>query len=261
MRLIASIPVYNSAATLPRAIAAVRAQTVAPARMIVVDDGSTDGSASCAAGAGVRVVALGANLGRGAARARSLAESDADLLFMCDATLGPSPDFLASALPWFDDPRAGAVFGHITQSPPHTVAERWRGRHLFKTEPPAAPQSDALLATGVCVLRVEAARAVGGFNPVLRAGEDADLGRRLLAAGWKVVADPALRALSLRSDSAGKALERYARWNSPNGLRGRAWWRQLSYAIKVMARADLHARDPLAAFLSLAAPFYQLRRQ
>jgi GT2 family glycosyltransferase len=261
MNLIASIPVYNSAATLPQAIAAVRAQTIAPRRMIIVDDGSTDGSASWATDAGVSVVALGANLGRGAARARALAEADADLLFMCDATLRPTPDFIANALPWFDDPLAGAVFGHVTQSAARTVAERWRGRHLFKTEPPSAPRTDALLATGVCVLRVEAARAVGGFNAALRAGEDADLGRRLLAAGWKVVADPALRAHSLRSDSAGETLERYARWNSPDGLRGRAWLRQLAYAVKVMALDDLRAHDPLAAFLSLAAPFHQLRRR
>jgi glycosyltransferase involved in cell wall biosynthesis len=261
MKLIASIPVYNSARTLPRAIAAVRAQTVTPARIIVVDDGSTDGSASCAAEAGAVVVPLGANLGRGAARARLLAESDADLLFMCDAGLQPPPDFLAKALPWFDDPLAGAVFGHITQAPPRTLAERWRGRHLFKTDPPAAPRADALLGTGVCVLRVEAARAAGGFNPALRSGEDADLGRRLLAAGWKVIADPALHALNLSADSAGKALERYARWNSPGGLRGRDWWRQLVYAAKVMAKADLRARDPMAALLSMAAPFYQLRRR
>jgi len=242
-------------------IAAVRAQTVAPAGLIVVDDGSTDGSAACAAEAGARVVALVANLGRGAARARSLAESDADLLFMCDATMEPALDFLSRALPWFDDPLASAVFGHITQSSARNVAERWRGRHLFKTEPPAAPRCDALLATTACVLRVEAARAVGGFNPELRAGEDADLGRRLLAAGWKVIADPALRALSLRTDSAAEALKRYARWNSPDGLRGRAWWRQLAYAAKVMAVDDFRAGDPLAAFLSMAAPFYQLRRR
>ena len=262
MKLIASIPVFNSAATLPRAIAAVRAQTIAPARLLVVDDGSTDGSASAAASeGGVSVVNLGANMGRGAARARALAESDSDLLFMCDATLGPAPDFLSRALPWFDDPLVSAAFGHVTQSPPRTVAERWRGRHLFKEPPPVTPRSDSLLATGVCVLRVEAARAVGGFNPALRAGEDADLGRRLLAAGWKVVGDPALQALSLRTDSAGRALERFARWNSPNGLRGRAWWRQLAYAVKVMAVADLRALDPLAACLSIATPFYQLRRR
>jgi hypothetical protein len=102
---------------------------------------------------------------------------------------------------------------------------------------------------------------VGGFDPALRSGEDADLGRRLLNAGWEVIADPALCALSLQRESAHALLQRYARWNSPHGIGGRAWLRQLAYAIKRMAREDFAAGDPLAALLSLAAPFYQLRRR
>ena len=256
MRISAAIPVHNAAATLPRALASVRAQ--APGEMIVIDDGSTD---ALAPPDGARLIALGANLGRGAARARALADTDAALVLMCDATLELPPDFLARALPWFDEPRTAAVFGHVTQPPPHSTADRWRGRHLFKAEPPAAPRPDALLATGACVLRAAAVREVGGFDPTLRSGEDADLGRRLLAAGWRVVADPALHALCIRADSPGEALARYARWNSPAGLRGRAFLRQLAYAVKVMAAADLRAGDPLAALLSLASPFYQLRRR
>ena len=259
MKLIAAIPVYNSVETLPRVIAAVCAQTVAPETTIVVDDGSTDGSSACAEQAGVTLVKLGANLGRGAARARALAEAESDFVFMCDATMEAPPDFTAIALRWFDDPQVAAVFGRIVQPAACTAAERWRGRHLFKTEDSRELRQQALLATGICVLRTQAARAVGGFDPALRAGEDADLGRRLLAAGWNVVADPRLFASNLRHDSVREVLARYARWNWPDGLRGRAWRRQLAYAVKVMAMADLRAGDPLAAILSLASPFFRTR--
>jgi hypothetical protein len=82
-----------------------------------------------------------------------------------------------------------------------------------------------------------------------------------MAAGGDVVADPDLRAMNLSLESAHALLARYARWNSPQGVRGRAWLRQFAYAAKTMARQDLIAGDPLAALLSLAAPFYQLRRR
>ena len=42
------VPTYTRAATLPRAIASVRAQTMQDLEIIVVDDGSTDATASLA---------------------------------------------------------------------------------------------------------------------------------------------------------------------------------------------------------------------
>ena len=177
----------------------------------------------------------------------------------CD-TLAPAADFAARALAWLADARVAAVFGHVTQGEPRTVADRWRGRHLFKAGP-REMHDRALLATGVCLLRCSAVKEVGGFDPGLRSGEDADLGRRLLDGGRKVVSDPALHARSLRQDSVPALLARYARWNSPQGLKGCDWLRQMNYAVKVMMREDLRAGDPAAVLLSLAAPFFQFRRR
>jgi len=259
MKVAAVIPVFNNAATLPRVIAALRAQQAD--ELLVVDDASTDDSAKVARREGARVIALGANAGRGAARARACAESSAPLILMCDATLELPVDFLAQARPWFEEERVAAVFGHVRQPTPRGVADRWRGRHLFKPQPSGPPNRQAMLGTGASLLRVAAVAAVGGFDPALRSGEDADLGRRLLADRWQVVADPRLHAACIRHDSAHAVLARYARWNSPGGLGAHAFLRQCAYALKSMAVADLHAHDPLAAMLSLASPFYQLWRR
>jgi glycosyltransferase involved in cell wall biosynthesis len=254
------IPAYQNAGTLPAVISAWRSATPAPGSILVVDDGSADGTAAVAEQAGAKVLRLPANAGRGAARARGLQETGAPLVVMCDATLVPADHFLAHALPWFAEPKVAAVFAHVGQETPRTVVDRWRGRHLFKPAPPELHRQ-ALLATGLCVLRRDAMVNAGGFDLALRSGEDADLGRRLLAGGWEVVADPALRAMSLARESAHALLARYARWNSPRGIGGRVWIRQMAYAVKVMARQDLQAGDPCAALLSLASPFYQLRRR
>ena len=58
------IPNHNGAHWLPGVLGSVAAQTVAPAEVLVVADGSTDGSAQVAAECdGVRVLALEGNGG------------------------------------------------------------------------------------------------------------------------------------------------------------------------------------------------------
>lgn len=260
MKFTVAIPVHNAAVTLPAVIAAWRNAKPQPEAIIVIDDGSTDGSGDVAERAGARLIRLSQNSGRGAARTHGMQETDTPFVLMCDAALVPDRDFIMPALAWFAGPKVAAVFAHVVQPEPRTVADRWRGRHLFKSEAPALNRQ-ALLATGLCVLRRAAIEQVGGFDAAFRSGEDADLGHRLLTGGWEVIADPALRAMSLSRDSAHVLLQRYARWNSPRGVRGRAWLRQFNYAVKSMVRKDLRAGDPLAAFLSVAAPFYQLRRR
>ena len=66
MKCLAIIPAYNEAAAVPRVIASLRRD--APGfDPLVIDDGSTDGTARSAAGAGARVVSHPFNLGIGGA--------------------------------------------------------------------------------------------------------------------------------------------------------------------------------------------------
>lgn len=80
------IPVYNGAATLARAIESVLAQRHRAHEIIIVDDGSSDGSAEVAAGFGsaVRYVRQ-RNQGVSAARNRGAALASGDWLAFLDA--------------------------------------------------------------------------------------------------------------------------------------------------------------------------------
>ena len=79
------VPVYNGAAFLGEAIEGVFAQDVAPIEVVVVDDGSTDGSAELAESFdGVRVIRQ-PNGGAAAARNTGLANTTGPLVAFLDA--------------------------------------------------------------------------------------------------------------------------------------------------------------------------------
>ena len=78
------IPAFNVERYLAAAIESVRAQTLAPTEIIVVDDGSTDGTRAVAEAAGVRVIAQ-SNAGVSAARNAGIAAATQPWIALLDA--------------------------------------------------------------------------------------------------------------------------------------------------------------------------------
>ena len=255
----AYVPCFNNADTLAQAIESIRAQRPPVAELFVVDDASTDCSVRVAEALGVRVIRHSENLGRGAVRARAMREACHDLVLCCDAGARLEPGFLKTALPWFNDPSAAAAFGRVEPSHRENTVERWRSRHLFKTWniPPLLRR--ASLVTGGALMRKSLCGAAGGYNPALRHTEDADLGQRLLAAGYDVIADPDLRITCTVSNSLGQVLERYWRWNAgaDESVSVHGYLKLVAYSIKSMATHDIRDGDPLSVPISLFVPHYQ----
>jgi GT2 family glycosyltransferase len=222
--------------------------------VFIVDDGSTESMPELP---GVRVVRLGTNQGRGAARARAMQEAKFELVLACDASLRLDRNFLSLALPWFEEEKVAGVFGWVKEADLSSASNRWRGRHLFRSDMTQTLSREKTLASGCFIVRRSSAETIGGFNPALRFGEDADFGNRLRAAGYTVIFDPKLYAASLVVNGVFGVLERYARWNSPNRFGLRDYMRQISYSLKVMVAADLKAGDFPAALISLLCPHYQ----
>ena len=80
------IPAFNAERTLRETLESVLAQTVAAAEIVVVDDGSTDGTADLAASVSPRVrVVRQANAGPGTATSRGVHELWSPLVAMVDA--------------------------------------------------------------------------------------------------------------------------------------------------------------------------------
>lgn len=86
MRVAAIVPAYNEAGTIGGVVGVLRSCPVID-EVIVVDDGSSDGTAAVAMGAGARVLQLPENQGKGAAIQAGFQATDADIILLCDADL------------------------------------------------------------------------------------------------------------------------------------------------------------------------------
>jgi glycosyltransferase involved in cell wall biosynthesis len=164
------MPVHNGERYLDAAIRSALGQTEPPAEILVVDDGSTDGSAAVARGFGAPVhclsgphAGLSAALNRGIERARGtlLAFLDADDLWI-DVKLAGQLRALAA------DPRLDAVFGHVEQFVSPDVEEAAR-----PALPDAVRVAPGYLA-GTLVIRATAFRRVGPFDPRWQIGNFID---------------------------------------------------------------------------------------
>lgn len=97
-RVSAIVAAYNEAPRIGRVLEIL---TSYPGffEVIVVDDGSTDGTADIARGWGVRVVRIGRNLGKGAAMERGVKAACGSVLFFCDADIiGLTHDIVTAIL-------------------------------------------------------------------------------------------------------------------------------------------------------------------
>jgi glycosyltransferase involved in cell wall biosynthesis len=164
------IGVFNAAPYLGEAIESVRAQDYEPIELIVVDDGSTDGSGDVARGfPGVRVVRQD-NGGNGAARNRAVEEAEGSFYAFLDADDRFTPGKLNLQKAALDaDPGLDMVFGHVREFLSPDLAEEAR-----KTIRPPAPEPMPWTAPNLMLIRRESFQRVGLFTTAVRVGVTVD---------------------------------------------------------------------------------------
>lgn len=179
MKVSVIIPAYNAEQYVAKAIESCLIQTDVPHEIIVVDDGSTDGTAEIAESfpSPVRVIRLSENVGLPGARNRGVQASRGDWLAFLDA----DDWFLPEKLEYqrrcaLENEQAVLIYTAFYTSrdgvesparfnPPTVLGKMLRYRCAFHV--------------GTVMLRRDAFDAVGGFNPSLRVNEDWDLWLRL----------------------------------------------------------------------------------
>lgn len=110
MKIVAIIPAYNEAKSIARVLRVIQSSPLF-SEIIVVDDGSTDGTGDSAQAEGVRVIRQ-ENKGKAGAMATGARATDADVLFFADADLiGLKREHLAAVIQPVIDGRAGMTVG------------------------------------------------------------------------------------------------------------------------------------------------------
>jgi glycosyltransferase involved in cell wall biosynthesis len=174
------IPAYNAERYIATAIKSCLSQTYAPHEIIVVDDGSTDGTAEVAESfpSPVRVIRLSENMGASVARNRGVQASTGDWLAFLDADDWFLPEKLElqrrCAL---ENEQAVLVytgFRVLNLNGSEYDGKLPQPRELFPRL-----RYRCVMHLGTVALRREAFDAVGGFDPALGVTEDWDLWLRL----------------------------------------------------------------------------------
>ena len=182
------IPLYNKAAFVHRAVGSVFAQSFEDLEVVVVDDGSTDGGgASVAAIEDRRLrlirqanagVAAARNAGIGAALGRWVAFLDADDTWHPDrlarqlAALLRAPDVVWAAGAFVTTGR-----GRMRQAP--QTPDAWFAEPDVLKDALLILGAGWALWTGTVMVRRDVLAQLGGFDPMLKVGEDIYLWARL----------------------------------------------------------------------------------
>jgi serine O-acetyltransferase len=172
------IPAYNRERTIARAVRSALDQRPRPREIIVVDDGSDDGTADAGEAAGARVIRLETNRGVSTARNVGLEAAGTEWVAFLDSDDEWVPGHLDRLRAWTDGrvlvadalrSSSGRLYGNPLGRPLelHSPAD------LFPITP---------VATSGTMVRRDVAVAAGGFPPIPLA-EDLDLWCRLLELG------------------------------------------------------------------------------
>lgn len=182
------IPALNEAENLSCTLPLVRKQMGPRDELIVIDNGSTDGTAAIANEFATRVVHEPVR-GRSRARNRGIQVAAGDLLLFLDADCRPAPNWLRLMLEPFGDSRIGCVAGEIRliYDANELGAYLKAKGHLSQAvnfNHPFLPYA----GSGNVAFRREVLNVIGGFDEGLYSGHDADICWRMqLETDYRIV--------------------------------------------------------------------------
>jgi len=190
------VPAYNAAATIGRTLEALSKQNCSLSfEVIVVDDGSSDGTADIVRGfASVKYI-FQDNAGPASARNHGAKLARGEYLAFTDSDCVPHEDWISQLMAGFiagDDRTADRNVGAVAGSYGIANPEKWLARSIYKEIlwrhtylMPDFP--NALGSYNFCVKK-NVFDAIGGFNTAYRraSGEDNDLSYKIIRSGWQI---------------------------------------------------------------------------
>ncbi|MEU6192891.1 bifunctional polysaccharide deacetylase/glycosyltransferase family 2 protein [Streptomyces sp. NPDC047061] len=190
------VPAYNEKECIANTLESL-AQSTHPIEVIVVDDGSTDGTSEIARAAAdklgmpnVRVIRQ-ENAGKPAALNNGVRNASYDIVVMMDGDTVFEPDTVRHLVQPFADPEVGAVAGNAKVGNRNTIIGAWQHIEYVMGFNLDRRMYDLLrcmptIPGAIGAFRREAVLEVGGMSEDTLA-EDTDITIAMHRAGWRVV--------------------------------------------------------------------------
>ena len=214
------IAAYNEEKVIVRTVNALLAGGYPHLEVVVVDDGSKDGTsgvvASTFAGeARVRLLTK-ENGGKASALNRGIALANGEVLVGLDADTLFAADTVHRLARHFANPRVGAVAGNIIVGNRHNILTRWQSVEYVTSQNfdrRAYEMLDAIpvIPGAVGAWRTSAVREAGGYD-VDTLAEDADLTWRVRRLGWQMVTDSTAHAYTEAPEGMQDLIKQRFRW-------------------------------------------------
>jgi len=212
------VPAYNESAGIEAAVRSLVASDHDCVEVIVVDDGSTDGTADLVEALqlpGVRVIRQ-ENAGKPAALTAGIQEASHELVVMVDGDTVFEPDAIRLLVQPFADPGIGAVSGNAKVGNRNGLLGHWQhieyvvgfnlDRRLFDLA-----QCMPTVPGAIGAFRRTALLQVGGVTDDTLA-EDTDLTMALWRGGWRIVYEERAKAWTEAPNSLGSLWRQRYRW-------------------------------------------------
>jgi cellulose synthase/poly-beta-1,6-N-acetylglucosamine synthase-like glycosyltransferase len=253
------VPCYNVERHLERCVYGILGQTRVPDEILLVDDGSRDGTLRVAERLArldprIQVISHAQNQGLAATRNSGLRHARGEFVAALDADTCPDPHWLETLLPHFRDPQVALVGGPLIESAIHGLADRWRRAAMTQAWGKRRVRNPLFMYGHSQVIRRDAALAVGGYDESMRTnGEDMDMTRKLRSRGFDCIYDPAATVRHYRTDTLASIFDTYWRY----WLFGNRWHLTKPSARDSMLRTSKFFLARCKAFWDRGIPWYQ----
>ena len=192
------IPNYNGLFLLKKHLPEVIAFSGKDAHIIVVDDGSTDGTPEYLKKEYPKILCLHnpTNLGFTKSVNLGFASSRSDLVVLINNDVAPQKGYIAESLKHFENDKVFAVtFNESTSSWPLVS---WRGKLQYvRGEDKQESRFSAWASGGSAIFRKSIWEGLGGFDEIYSPGywEDIDIGWRSWKAGYQIIWEPKAKVI------------------------------------------------------------------
>ncbi|MFF0096948.1 glycosyltransferase [Streptomyces canus] len=212
------VPAYNEAKCIESTVRSLMASEH-PIEVLVIDDGSSDGTARIVEAMGlpnVRVVRQ-LNAGKPAALNRGLANARHDIIVMMDGDTVFEPSTVRELVQPFGDPRVGAVAGNAKVGNRNSMIGAWQHIEYVMGFNLDRRMYDVLrcmptIPGAVGAFRRSALERVGGMSDDTLA-EDTDITMAMHRDGWRVVYAEKARAWTEAPESVQQLWSQRYRWS------------------------------------------------